>query len=411
MMSSCSMKTHSLLFSALLFLIPISGTAQIPDHLSDNAHISLLTILPGDALYSAFGHSAVRVHDPDAGMDIVFNYGTFDFSDPMFIPRFIYGRLDYFLSVSRFAPNFEASKAEGRPIIEQTLRLSSTQAQAVYERLLLNARRENRIYRYDFLFDNCSTRPRDILEASLGEAIRFNSIPDPHLSFRRLLDPYVADRPLIDFGFDLGLGHTTDRIATQRELVFLPDYLFAAMAHADIDSAGVYVPLVAYTDTLLWIPGYHSAQAGPPWMTLVFGLMLIVALAGSFVKRARPTHRYRGDLWLFGVTGFVGLFLLFMWFGTEHHVTRDNWNILWALPSHIIVAYVFWRGKVRAWHFWYFVFSTLLIVVAATGYLTDWPQTYHPAMLPWMALLAWRSIHLARQLKSESPVGKMNAGA
>lgn len=395
------MKTHSVVLVTLTLWLPSLSLAQVPPHLSDEAQISLLTILPGQALYSAFGHSALRVNDPVAGIDLVFNYGTFDFTDPLFIPRFIYGKLDYFLSVSRYRANLEASKNEHRPIIEQTLNLSRVQMQAVYDRLLWNARPPNRVYRYDFLFDNCSTRLRDILESALGQSIRFPPLPNPQKSFRHLLDPYVANRPIIDFGFDLLIGHPTDRVATPREVVFLPDELFLSMTHAVLDSSGISRPLVARTDTLLWIQGYKPVQPSFPWMMLFFGALVLV-LGGLTVRTTRHPSRkpFWLDIWIFGIIGAIGLFLIFMWFGTEHPVTKDNWNILWALPTHIILAYLLSRGKFLKWLPAYLYLSAVLLLLSFSAFLTNWPQTFHVAMLPLMLLLLWRSLFVANRLRS-----------
>lgn len=392
-----------LLFLAVAFALAVPARAQLPDTLSHGATVSLLTILPGDALYSAFGHSALRVADPLTSFDAVFNYGTFNFEDPFFIPRFIYGKLDYFLSVTPFRYTIRASEIQRRPVIEQTLDLSPRQVESVYQFLRVNAQPENRVYRYDFLFDNCSTRPRDVLERTLGEALHFAPKPNPHESFRHLLDPYVADRPWLDFGFDLVLGATTDRIATPHEVMFLPDYLMEAFDYATVTRDGVARDLVARKDTLLRIENRDRKQAALPWPLILFGLLFLFALlrTGTALRRGvLPVTPSRADVALFAVTGLVGLFLLFMWLGTEHHVTKWNWNVLWALPTHAVAAYALWRNAWVGWLCHYFRAGAVLALVAFVGYFFAWPQAFHPAALPLMLLLALRAGWVARLLRS-----------
>ncbi len=395
---------HRLLILAFVLALASPARAQLPDSLSQRAGISLLTILPGDALYSAFGHSALRVSDPLTGFDAVFNYGTFDFEDPFFIPKFIYGKLDYFLSVTPFRYTIRASEIQRRSVIEQTLDLSPRQAEAVYQFLRFNAQPENRGYRYDFLFDNCSTRPRDVLEKTLGEALRFAPKPNPHKSFRTLLDPYVADRPWLDFGFDLLLGAPTDRIATPREVMFLPEYLMEAFDYASVSRDGSVRDLVAHKDTLLWIEGRAPGQAAPPWPLLLFSGLFLVGLVRTGMSLHRgvlPESPLRTDVLLFSVAGFVGLFLLFMWLGTEHHVTKWNWNVLWLLPTHGAAAYALWRNARVRWLRHYFRAGVVLPLVTFGGYFVAWPQAFHPAALPLMLLLALRAGWIARQLRTE----------
>jgi len=178
--------------------------------LSDAAVVSVITVLPGDRLYSLFGHTIIRVHDPDIGLDVGFNFGTFDFPQTLlggagFVARFAYGKLDYMLGTSR-AP-LDASawywNQERRASIEQTLDLTPDQARSLFALLVENARPENRIYRYDFFFDNCSTRPRDVFETILGPELKA-SLEDPGRSFRQLLDPNLVGNPGVDLSMDIG---------------------------------------------------------------------------------------------------------------------------------------------------------------------------------------------------------------
>jgi len=388
----------------MLWALPLRLQAQAPRMLSDEARISLLTILPGDAVYSAFGHSAFRVYDPTQGIDWTFNYGTFDFQDPLFVPKFIYGKLDYFLSVGdhRAALRFYRD-VEERPVIEQVLDLDATQRAAVYTFLETNAQPENRGYRYDFLFDNCSTRLRDVLEQALPGALRFASTPVPQTSFRHLLDPYVADRPFLDLGFYLVLGTPTDRIPSAREVVFLPDDLLQAFDAATVEDNGTTRSLVARKDTLFWIEGTAKPQRAFSWPFLLFTVGLAVGASGIVRGMNRDKHgRPWGDVVLFGAVGLAGLLLLFMWFGTEHVVTRYNWNLLWAWPTHLVAAYALARTRPAPWLRPYLIVTGVGTLLVLLGWFW-WPQDLHPALLPLLLLLLLRSAWQTRQLTRPTP--------
>ncbi|RMF57891.1 MAG: DUF4105 domain-containing protein [Bacteroidetes bacterium] len=389
---------HRLSLLLSLLLTTATASAQLPDTLSAEARLSLLTILPGDAVYSAFGHSALRVHDPMTGFDAVFNYGTFDFRDPLFIPRFVYGKLDYYLSVVPLRATLRGSRLEGRPVIEQILALAPHETRAVYAALRHNARPENRTYRYDFLYDNCSTRPRDVLARTLGPVLQFSGEPAPRQSFRRLLDPYLADRPWLDLGIDLLLGIPTDRIPTPEQVVFLPDYLMAAFDEAHLVRDGETTPLVLRKDTLLAVPGYRRPAPAPNVPLWLFSLLFVAVAVTSLRPRSTPvSHNYRADALLFGLIGLVGFFLLFMWLGTEHHVTTWNANVLWALPTHALAAVALLRGG-RSWLRPYFAFTFALTLFMVIAVLSDWPQDFPTAIFPLLLIIVLRSALLLKRL-------------
>jgi hypothetical protein len=382
-------------------MLPIQGAfAQDAPPLSEKAEATMLTILPGDAIYSEFGHSAIRIHDPARGIDVLYSYGTFDFDDPMFVPKFTYGQLDYFLSTQRYAPMIDFYKRMERPVIEQYLDLTPRQVQRLFQFLYVNAKPENRGYRYDFLFDNCSTRVRDALEKALGSAVSFTGTPDPQQSFRHMLDPYVADRPLTDVGFDIGLGLPSDQIASSREVMFLPEYLFWAFEHAtirsDADATGPK-PLVARTDTLFWVDGYDARESAVPWPLALTWVIAGIGTAFTVRHLRRPVSvggSRRWDAALFTVAGLAGLIISFLWFISEHVVTNANLNLLWAWPTHVFLAARLLRHPLptdaSSWTSRYLLASTVVTGVLAAGWFA-WPQSLHAAIFPLALLLTLRS--------------------
>lgn len=376
------------------------------DPVSDDARFSLLTILPGDEIYSLWGHSAVRVQDPARDINWSFNYGTFQF-DRYFLPNFLYGRLDYLLSVHDYEAALDSYRAQGRPVIEQVLRLSPAQKDSLFHFLAINARPENRVYRYHFLYDNCSTRIRDALERSLGTSLRFGSEPDPGLTFRRLLDDGIDERPFLDAGIDWLLGAPVDRLARPYETMFLPEYLMLAFDHATIHVDGDWAPLVARTDTVLRIPGYGRAVAPFPLATVAMWILFLVGAAiTAWGVRAGSGVVRLFDVPLFAVVGIAGTIIVFLWFISLHDVTENNWHLLWAWPTHLAAAAGLLRRQPRLWLRRYLLAASVVSLAAAAG-SPLWEQWFHPALYPLMLLVALRGLWIflsTQRLKNDAPV-------
>jgi len=364
---------------------------QQPEDLSPESRLSLITGLPGNQLHTEFGHSAIRVVDPVKGLDWLYNYGTFNFGDPYFVPKFTYGRLEYFLSISTYRGTVNAYYRQGRPVIEQRLRLSSSQKQVLWDFLRHNALPQHRSYRYDFLFDNCSTRIRDALRSALGDDVRFSGAPDPNLSFRQMLDLYVADRPLLDVGFDLALGVPADADVSADEAMFLPEYLKAAFDEATIRVDGRMQPLVTQTDTVTWVDGYEARARVFDW-PVALGWFLFVVGAAATVWQAAARRRFSPwfDASLLGISGAAGLLMCFLWFVSEHTVTNYNWNLFWAWPTHLVAAGMLARtGAYERFLRAYCGAAAAVALILAAGW--PWlPQALNAAVLPFVLLLAMR---------------------
>jgi hypothetical protein len=390
---------------ALLGFLPGRSAAQAPAPavvaLSDSSVVSLITILPGRKLYSLFGHTILRVRDPVAGLDAGFNFGTFDFPESpaggaAFVARFAYGRLDYQLSASG-APLRAVAwywEQEGRPSIEQTLDLTLAQRRELFRALVENARPENRSYRYDFFFDNCATRPRDVIESVAGDGLR-SRLAEPAESFRRLLDPYLVERPGLDLAMDVGLGPPADREASARDALFLPEWLMRWVAAARIEGPEGTRSLVSRTDTLAWAPGAAERERAPDWPRVLFWLL---AIAGAWttirdLRVGRPMRRWL-DGTLFTALGAAGIVLAFLVFVSIHAVTKGNLNLMWAIPFHVIPGFALLRGRRRRWLRPYMLATLALLVVFLAGWPV-WPQEIPGTVLPVVLLAAARAGVLA----------------
>ncbi|PQJ36185.1 hypothetical protein BSZ35_17675 [Salinibacter sp. 10B] len=371
----------AVVFGLLIGLSSLSAAGQSRP-LSEQSQISLITILPGDPIYTFAGHSALRVRDPAQNLDRLYNYGTFNFGDPLFIPKFTYGYLRYHLSVTPYGPMLRFYEQQGRPVIEQRLNLTRAQRSAVYQYLRINARPDNRYYQYDFFFDNCSTRIRDVLTDTLGSTVDFSNVSSPNRSFRELLDPYVASRPLLDLGFDLALGLPADRTATACEIMFLPEHLMQAFEEAHVSAKGQRRPLVTRTDTVQWVSGYDGMTPTWDWPTwLSTGILLLTGGWTIWQGATQQLPRRWGDAVLFAGVGLTGLTICYLWFISTYTVTDNNLNLLWAWPTHLLAASVLLRRPTsRALHLYMGVTAGASLLFAL-GW-PFWPQNFHAAVLP-----------------------------
>lgn len=404
-MTVCSSFRYPLAFvfavwGLTVWATPMALVAQDLLPLTEDAHISLLTISEGDQIHSYWGHNALRVYDPGRGLDRTFNYGTFQF-DAYFVPNFLYGKLDYYLSVPPTPNALEHYRTfERRTVVERVLQLNQSQKDALFRFLVNNAQPENRVYRYNFLYDNCATRIRDALETTLGDAVTFAPEPDPQESFRTLFSRPVAHLPFLGLGINLILGMPTDKIASAREVVFLPPYLDAVFLNATIDVGEGPVPLVARTDTLVSITDV-ATDSTLPWADLLFWLVfgLFAWLTYRTMQRQVPFIRF-GDGLLFFVIGCAGLLMVGLWFFTLHEVTTQNWNVLWAWPTHAVIAFFIWRRKRAAWLRYYMLGTAVLSLITLLGWFI-WPQDLHSAVVPLCLTLAlrggWIGMRMSRQ--------------
>lgn len=389
-------------FLTTLLFIFVSSFRLEAIELSDSARVSLLTCSPGQELYSCFGHTAIRVTDYKQGFDLVFNYGTFDFDQPGFYTNFIRGHMIYMLGVDRFEDFRMQYIYEQRSIYEQQINLSGDEKIKVFAFLANNAREENRNYRYDFLYDNCSTRIRDVFQKNVnGINFDYSSFTEKK-SFRDLITDYSESAPWPQFGMGLLIGLPVDRQATPAQMCFLPDYLSRAFAHATIGGK----PLCEKTTLILDI------QKGPVELSLVqrftpivvFGLLLILVLSIGYIEIRKKKHFYWIDVPLFFIVGLFGTLCFVIGGFTEHTTTQWNLNLMWALPTHLIIAVVLPFVKNKKWALNYFLFSAVLAAVIVIGWKLM-PQKFLFANILIAATMAIRSysIYWAPRLKKSIP--------
>ena len=361
---------------------------------SCSVQISLLTCSPGEELYSTFGHSALRVKDSTTNTDIIFNYGTFDFDDPAFYSKFTRGKLLYFVSVQKFESFLEEYQYYQRGITEQILDLSCLEKTKLVAALQENAKEENKYYKYDFILDNCTTRLRDIVFQNAGAALITKDIrPGQRITFRKLIHKYLDSsyQYWSKLGIDILLGRPLDKSLTNNEAMFLPDYLLKGFDSSTVSDNG----LVSVKHEILKpaLPKAKNTLFSP---FVVFTILFLLIVLMSIFNN---THAFLSvfDFILFFLTGALGILLLFMWFGTDHPECKNNFNLAWAFPLHLVVIF-FMFGKWR-WLKYYFFINSILIVVLLL--LWQWlPQEMNKALIPIVCLLLVRSYAQYRKFKN-----------
>ena len=371
----------------LLLALPLGSIAQRD---SSGLRVSLLTCSPGSELYSTFGHSALRIVDSTAGTDIVYNFGVFDFYDPDFYLKFVRGKLLYYLDQQAFPDFIYGYELEGRQISEQVLHIPSKQKIKLQQYLFQKVRPENRSYKYDFLFDNCTTRLRDLILKSLPDEGKLVCVTRPgEQTFRKQLHTYLDGngKDWAKLGIDILLGRRLDRVMTDNEAMFLPDYLEKGIDGTTLNGR----PLVS--EKILILPRRLVAVpiSSPPTSLIILGLWCILILLASRSQQPLLVRLTQiSDLLLFLFTGLLGILLVLMWTGTDHQICKDNMNLLWAMPLHLPAAFLT-RSPSR-WVKGYFKGVAWLSMILLFG----WPalsQSLNISLLPiivWMGFSAHR---------------------
>ena len=368
---------------SLLFLfihLQYNTTAQD----SSRIRISLLTCTPGDELYSIFGHSALRIIDSNSVTDIVYNYGTFNFDDDGFYVKFIRGKMLYYISVATFEDLKYNYQVTNRGITEQILNYSDSEKVAIQHALIENLKEENKYYKYDFFFDNCTTRLRDLIVKSKYPTPLLPAVRPSGMRFRQAIHEYLDNghQQWSKLGIDILLGAPTDKIMTASDQQFLPDNLMMALDSSKktslvISSKNLY-PLAAMPNDIRWFT---------PMVFFTLLLAVFIFIEILFNKRF-PLLITGMDGFLFFCTGMLGLLLIFMWIGTDHSMTKNNYNLLWAWPSHLIIS--FFIASNKSWVKKYFAITFIggLLVLVAWFFL---PQQLNISLIPMVLLLMYRA--------------------
>lgn len=373
---------YSCFLSLLFCSLALSAQA------SKGFQVSVLTCSPGTELYSTFGHTAIRIVDSSNQTDLVYNFGTFDFNDPNFYSKFTRGKLAYFLSVASLPEFLYEYQLEGRKVTEQILNIDSSSKRQLATELAQTLITENRFYQYDFLYNNCTSKIRDLLIKEGVLNTNYHLVSKP-ASFRNFLHQYLqsGNHHWSQLGIDLLLGSPIDKIMVNKHQMFLPDYLMNG-----IDSNQTLVA----SKRVLVSPNQPSLSGGNGLMPFfVFSGFSILYILLTLVKVKWVTRLIRWlDAGLFFITGAIGILLLFMWFGTDHKSCAYNYNLLWALPTHFMASFFVWNQTSAMKN--YFLAATMVhaLTIICWFFL---PQELNLGFAPIAILLLTRSVHYTKK--------------
>ena len=356
--------------------------------LSPAARISLITYGPGDDdISSCFGHTEIRLVDPLLGIDRNYSYGGFNHRSRWFIPKFLSGTLPYYVEVHPLGDAAYYYQQTNRSIREQLLNLSAIQRQQLIAALEENYLPQNRYYRYKFYYDNCATRPRDMIASACGDSLM---IPSRRLrtgkSYRDWMNAYLTAQPWYQLGMNLAIGKASDQQTDGWQSMYLPDQLADQLRQATIRQLdGQLKPLIQGEQTLF------AAQPIAPHPTPLVTTPNVVFTLLSLLVTGFTLWRYingkKADRWLdqllFGVSGFLGWFLLLLWIIRDDGVTAWNPTLLYLMPLHLPL--VFWATRSRTTlrlRGMYFGTSALLILLGmALSQIPGWFAIVYPLML------------------------------
>ena len=320
----------------------------------------LVTYGPGEIYWQRFGHNAIWVRNPDLGLDHAFNFGFFDFAQQNFFMRFLQGRMLYFSAAQPVRDEFSAYITENREIRAQRLNLTSEQISGLTTYLLREVRPDRRDYLYDYYDNNCSTRVRDAIDQALGGALSSEFGPRAAYQTRRDHTRRLTSRDFwLYLGLEIGLGAQAAQAISRWDEMFIPEVLAKALEDMTIDRHGVIEPLV--TDEIVV---YESTLEPPPsqppgtWPRYLLVSLVILVLCGLLGRWLPLT--VMAKTWL-GLSGFIGLALLFLWFGTDHEVTRLNLNLFVFNPFWLLLA--FWPRGTRGLFYLLCLFSVVAVLM------------------------------------------------
>lgn len=355
--------------------------------------VSLVTAAPGKEVYQLEGHSALRLRKEVADSlahtgwrplyDVAVNWGVFDFESPNFLFRFVKGETDYMALAYPFSLFLDEYRHEGRRVTEQKLNLTDSEKLRLEELVAENLRLENRTYRYNYVKDNCATRPLAIVEAAMGHSITLDPAAGNGAylpggkgaprTFRKDMTDYHHNYPWYQFGIDMALGSGIDYEITPRERTFAPVYLERELQRATRTMPDGSRQPVVTENTILVEGAEEGAQLGAtPWLLTPFAislclLILTVAVSVSDWKRKRLSRWL--DTLLYGMFFLCGCVLTFLIFVSVHEATSPNWLYLWLNPLCVIPAAGVWIKRWKHAVYWYQICNFAALIVLLAGHI------------------------------------------
>ncbi len=386
-------KKYLLLLLLFYFIKPINSQVQ----LSVYSEVSIVTAGPGTELFESFGHSAIRIKDPVLQLDLVYNYGMFDWKAPNFYLNFIKGRPKYSLARYDFKYFLRSYKNQKRWVKQQVLNLNQKERQAFFQYLEQNALPKNASYVYDPYYNNCATKLRDITDLILGKKVQFN---DNHLeknkSLRQLMGKEISWNTWGSLGINIALGSKLDLNATAKQYMYLPDYVYSGYKNAKVFVKNEPIDLIKKEISLLnFEESTPKIKIFNPF--LIFSIISIIGLLITFNDFKKDKRTKILDFILFFSTGIIGLLIVFFWFFTDHVTAPNNFNFLWAFAPNFIIAFFLLKEEQLNWIKKYLQIILLLLFIIPIVWLLK-IQQLPISIIPLLILLFVRYLLLSKKL-------------
>ncbi len=331
------------IFLLAVVLFSVSKSIAQVRTLSNDAHVSVLTCGAGNESYSLFGHTAIRVNDVVNNLDVVYNYGAFDFQTPNFVMKFAKGDLNYFIIVHHYIDFINEYNYEQRSVYEQELKIPQAIKQQLYDNLTNTLMSEERLYKYKFIDNNCTSKVVDIINKTLGAKV-ITKRGDTDLSFRTILYPYFDNHFYEKLGTSIIFGTKVDQLGTK---IFLPFELQKSLQVTQYQNH----LLCPENKTLL----FFEKQNPTSWWNNCYSYLLVLG-AILLINKKRVDFTY-----LF-IISLLGLFFVFMGFFSSHQELAYNYNILLFNPLLFLVFY-FYFTKNPKWIYRAALFNIAFLIL------------------------------------------------
>ncbi len=365
---------NALRWGFLTFLAVFSAPVAAQDDSTllamDSVEVSLLTCQPHDEVYSLYGHTAIRFHDShrENGVDVAFNYGVFNFHAPHFVARFVFGLTDYELGAYPYHLFQKEYQRFGSMVTEQVLNLTAQEKYRLRQLLGDNLRPENRVYRYNYFYNNCTTKARDIIEQCINGHVDYAEREDYKPTYREMVHDMTQRNPWSRWGNDLLLGYPADQTTNLREQEFLPHNLMYDFDRAQIRTDSIARPLVKERRVSV-PPGIQMHEAGFPLTPLqCFICLLVVAIILFAVQWSMHRIFVVWEVLMMLTLGIMGIVVFLMLF-SQHPTVSLNMQIALLNPVH----FFFLRSVIKRKGMTYWLTADSMAILFLIGSLF---QTY-----------------------------------
>ncbi|PRZ20059.1 Lnb N-terminal periplasmic domain-containing protein [Flavobacterium granuli] len=370
-----------ILFLILLLTIITNNSYGQTPVLSKSARVSVLTCGTGNESYSMFGHTAIRINDPEQFIDVVYNYGAFDFNTPNFVLKFTKGDLEYFAVAHSYTDFINEYTYEKRSVYEQELNIPENLKQKLFDNLNASLTSGDSHYTYKFIDKNCTSMVVDIINKTL-DTIAIVKNTDTDITYRTILYPYFDHHFYEQLGTSIIFGKKVDALGTQ---IFLPLELYKSLKNIRFKQNA----LVKEDKTIL----EFNETPQSSWWNNCYTYIMLLALVLIANKKT-------GNQLYFLAMGLLGLFFLFVGFYSNHQELAYNYNILLFNPSLLALVYFYQKENKK----WIYKVSLLNLIFLLVYMIILINKAHLLIVLPLVVTSALLLVKLALKNKKKIPI-------